>query len=260
MREDEMLLVLDVGNTNTVIGVYRGDELVSNWRVLTRPEQTSDEYGVLLQNLYHSSKISPGEIKDAIVSCVVPPMVGVVDELCKKYFNLIPMHIEPGIKTGMSITYDNPREVGADRIVNAVAAYHKIKGPLIVVDFGTATTFDCVSRKGEYIGGVISPGLTTSSEALFQKASKLPKVELIRPNSVIGRNTIHSMQSGIIFGYVDLVDGIVRRISKEMKEEPYVIATGGLAGIIAKESTTISEVDGFLTLKGLKIIYDINHP
>ena len=255
-----MLLVLDVGNTNTVIGVYKGDELVSNWRVLTRPEQTSDEYGVLLQNLYYSSRISSGEIKRVIVSCVVPPMVGVVDELCKKYFNLTPMHVEPGIKTGMPINYDNPREVGADRIVNAVAAYHKVRRALIIVDFGTATTFDCVSKKGEYIGGVIAPGLTTSSEALFQKASKLPKVELIRPNSVIGKNTIHSMQSGIVFGYVDLVDGIVRRISKEMNEEPYVVATGGLAGIIAEESTTINEVDGFLTLKGLKIINDINRP
>lgn len=255
-----MLLVLDVGNSNTVIGVYSGNDLVSNWRVVTRPEQTADEYGVLIQNLYFSSKISSKEIKDIIVSCVVPPMVNIIDELCMKYFDITPIHVEPGIKTGMSINYDNPKEVGADRVVNAVAAYHKIKRELIVVDFGTATTFDCVNKKGNYIGGVIAPGLMTSSEALFLKASKLPKVELIRPTTIIGKNTIHSMQSGIIYGYIDMVDGIVGRISTEMKETPYVIATGGLSEIIAEGSGTINEVDDFLTLKGLKIIYDLNRP
>lgn len=254
-----MLLVLDVGNSNTVIGVYSGQELVSNWRVVTRPEQTSDEYGVLIQNLYFSSKISSKEIRSIIVSCVVPPMVAIIDELCMKYFDIVPIHVEPGIKTGMSINYDNPKEVGADRVVNAVAAYHKIGKELIVVDFGTATTFDCVNKSGNYIGGVIAPGLNTSSEALFLKASKLPKVELIRPATIIGKNTIHSMQSGIIYGYVDMVDGIVRRISKEMNGMPYIIATGGLAEIIAEGSATINEVDVFLTLKGLKIIYDLNH-
>ena len=253
-----MLLVLDVGNTNTVIGVYEKNELVNNWRVVTLPERTADEYGILIRNLYYSSRINTDKISNVIVSCVVPPMLGIIDELCWKYFDITPIYVEPGIKTGMSIIYDNPKEVGADRIVNAVAAYHKIGKALIVVDFGTATTFDCVDENGDYIGGVISPGLTTSSEALFLKASKLPKVELIKPNSVIGKNTIHSMQSGIIFGYVDMVDGIVKRISKQMNATPYVIATGGLAEIIADISMTIDEVDDFLTLKGLKIIYDLN--
>jgi len=253
-----MLLVLDVGNTNTVIGVYEKNELVNNWRVITVPERTADEYGILIRNLYYSSRIDTDKITDVIVSCVVPPMVGIIDELCRKYFDLTPIYVEPGIKTGMSINYDNPKEVGADRIVNSVAAFHKIGKALIVVDFGTATTFDCVDKNGDYIGGVISPGLSTSSEALFLKASKLPKVELIKPSSVIGKNTIHSMQSGIVFGYVDMVDGIVKRISEQMNEELYVIATGGLAEIIAELSITIDEVDDFLTLKGLKIIYDLN--
>lgn len=253
-----MLLVLDVGNTNTVIGVYEKNELVNNWRVITFPDRTADEYGILIRNLYYSSRISTDRITDVIVSCVVPPMLGIIDELCRKYFDITPIYVEPGIKTGMSIHYDNPKEVGADRIVNAVAAFHKIGKALIVVDFGTATTFDCVDENGDYIGGVISPGLSTSSEALFLKASKLPKVELIKPNVVIGKNTIHSMQSGIIFGYVDMVDGIVKRISEQMNTELYVIATGGLAEIIADLSITIDEVDDFLTLKGLKIIYDLN--
>ncbi len=253
-----MLLVLDVGNTNTVIGVYEKNELVNNWRVITVPERTADEYGILIRNLYYSSRISTDKITDVIVSCVVPPMAGIIDELCRKYFDVTPIYVEPGIKTGMSINYDNPKEVGADRIVNTVAAFHKIRKALIVVDFGTATTFDCVDENGDYIGGVISPGLSISSEALFSKASKLPKVEFIKPSSVIGKNTIHSMQSGIIFGYVDMVDGIVKRISEQMKAAPYVIATGGLAEIIADLSITIDEVDEFLTLKGLKIIYDLN--
>jgi len=253
-----MLLVIDVGNTNTVIGVYDGDELVGDWRIVTVPDRTADEYGILIQNLYYSSKISSRDIQDIIVSCVVPPMVSIIDELCKKYFKINPLYIEPGIKTGMPIYYDNPREVGADRIVNAVAAFHHTKREVIVVDFGTATTFDCVSEKGEYIGGVIAPGLATSSEALFSKASKLPKVELIRPKMVIGKNTIHSMQSGIILGYVDLVDGLVNRIKNEMGKDPSVIATGGLAELISKESKTIGEVDRYLTLKGLKIIFQLN--
>jgi type III pantothenate kinase len=253
-----MLLVLDVGNTNTVIGVFEKNELVNNWRVVTLPERTADEYGILIRNLYYSSRINTDKITSVIVSCVVPPMLGIIDELCRKYFDITPIYVEPGIKTGMSINYDNPKEVGADRIVNAVAAFYKIGKALIVVDFGTATTFDCIDENGDYIGGVISPGLTTSSEALFLKASKLPKVELIKPNVVIGKNTIHSMQSGIIFGYVDMVDGIVKRISEQMNTELYVIATGGLAEIIADLSITIDEVDDFLTLKGLKIIYDLN--
>jgi type III pantothenate kinase len=253
-----MLLVVDVGNTNTVIGVYDGENLVANWRIVTLPERTSDEYGIIIQSLYYSSRISSRDIRDAIVSCVVPPMVGIIDDLCEKYFDLKPLYVEPGIKTGMPIYYDNPKEVGADRIVNAVAAYQRRKMSQIVVDFGTATTFDYVSEKGEYMGGVIAPGLTTSSEALFAKASRLFKVELVRPRSVIGKNTINSMQSGIVLGYVDMVDGLVNRIKEEAGTEPWVIATGGLAELVAGQSTTIKEVDKFLTLEGLRIIYYMN--
>lgn len=253
-----MLLVVDVGNTNTVIGVFDGDNLVSNWRVVTLPERTSDEYGVLIQNLYYSSKINSRDIKNIIVSCVVPSMVGIIDDLCEKYFEIEPLYVEPGIKTGMPIYYDNPKEVGADRIVNAVAAYHRKKCAHIIVDFGTATTFDYVNESGEYMGGVIAPGLMTSSEALFAKASRLFKVELVRPKNIIGKNTINSLQSGIILGYVDMVDGLVNRIIEEAGGDPWVIATGGLAELIAGESKTIKEVDNFLTLKGLKIIYHLN--
>jgi type III pantothenate kinase len=253
-----MLLVVDVGNTNTVIGVFDGDDLVSNWRVVTMTERTSDEYGVLIQSLYYSSKISSRDIKDIIVSCVVPPMVGIIDELCEKYFEIKPLYVEPGIKTGMPIYYDNPKEVGADRIVNAVAAYNRKKTSHIIVDFGTATTFDYVNENGEYLGGVIAPGLMTSSEALFAKASRLFKVELVRPKNVIGKNTIHSLQSGIVLGYVDMVDGLVSRIVEETGGNPWVIATGGLAELIAGESKTIKEVDKFLTLEGLKVIYHLN--
>ncbi len=250
-----MLLVIDVGNTNTVVGVFDGEKLVQSWRVRTVANHTVDEYGMLIYSLYKSSKISTKSISDIIISCVVPPMLNILEPLCEKYFHIKPLIVEPGIKTGMPIQYDNPREVGADRIVNAVAAFEKYKTDLIIVDFGTATTFDYVSVKGEYLGGCIAPGIVISSEALFERASKLPRVEFKKPKTIIAKDTISSMQAGIMFGYAGLVDGIVERMKAEVKSNPTVIATGGLAGVIAPETKCIEIVDENLTLEGLRIIH-----
>ena len=250
-----MLLVIDVGNTNTVVGVFDGEKLVQSWRVRTVANHTVDEYGMLIYSLYKSSKISTKSISDIIISCVVPPMLNILEPLCEKYFHIKPLIVEPGIKTGMPIQYDNPREVGADRIVNAVAAFEKYKTDLIIVDFGTATTFDYVSAKGEYLGGCIAPGIVISSEALFERASKLPRVEFKKPKTIIAKDTISSMQAGIMFGYAGLVDGIVERMKAEAKSNPKVIATGGLAVVIAPETKSIEVVDENLTLEGLRIIH-----
>ena len=250
-----MLLVIDVGNSNTVIGLYDGDKLLHDWRVRTVVNHTMDEYGMLILNLYKTTKISAKTVSDIIISCVVPPMLNILEPLCEKYFNVKPLIVGPGIRTGMPIYYDNPKEVGADRIVNAVAAHEKYEGDLIVVDFGTATTFDYVTEKGEYMGGCIAPGITISSEALFERASKLPRVEFGKPKTIIARDTVSSMQAGIIFGYAGLVDGIVNRMKAELKSVPTVIATGGLTKIIAPETKTIDIVDEMLTLEGLRIIH-----
>ena len=250
-----MLLVIDVGNSNTVVGLYEGDELQNHWRVRTVADHTIDEYGMLILNLYRTSKVGSRSINDIIISCVVPSMLNILEPLCKKYFHVTPLIVGPGIKTGIPIYYDNPKEVGADRIVNAVAAHDKYEGNLIIVDFGTATTFDYITKKGEYMGGCISPGVVISSEALFEKASKLPPVELSRPKSVVARDTVSSIQAGIMFGYAGLVDGIVNRIKKETAVESTVIATGGLASVIAAETSSIDFVDEMLTLEGLKIIH-----
>jgi type III pantothenate kinase len=250
-----MLLVVDVGNTNTVLGLFDGDQLVHDWRIRTEVDHTVDEYGMLIYNLYKTSRISSRKIKDIIISCVVPPMLNILEPLCQKYFNLKPLIVGPGVKTGMPIYYDNPREVGADRIVNAVAGFEKYKRDLIIVDFGTATTFDYVSEKGEYMGGCISPGIMISSDALFERAAKLPRVELSKPKSIVAKDTVSSMQAGIMYGYAGLVDGICDRMKAEVKSNPLVVATGGLAKIVAPETKSINVVDEMLTLEGLRIIY-----
>jgi type III pantothenate kinase len=255
-----MLLVVDVGNTNTVLGLYDGSRLARRFRIQTDVHRTVDETGVLMLDMFGHAGLSD-EADEAIISCVVPDMLPTIRRACREYFTVDPFVVGPGIRTGMPILADNPREVGADRIVNGVAAFQRLARSCVVVDFGTATTFDCVSGKGEYIGGVIAPGFRISAEALFRAASKLPRVEVTRPKRVIGRNTVHSMQSGLYYGYVSLVDGVVARIRDEVDDPDLpVLATGGLAGVVAESSTSISEVAEDLTLEGLRIIWQRNRP
>lgn len=254
----DALLAIDIGNTHTVIGVYEEDRLVRHWRVLSDPGRTSDEYGVLLWNLYRASELPIPARSEIIVCSVVPPMTKVVEDLCRDYFHAEPLVVGPGVKTGMPILYDNPKEVGADRIVNAVAAYERYHRTCIVVDFGTATTFDCVSGKGEYLGGVITPGLGISLDALVTRTAKLPRVDLVRPPKVVGKNTVHAIQAGVVYGYASLVDGLVGRIRDEIGTDARVIATGGFATMLAPESTTIETFDEFLTLEGLRLIHRRN--
>lgn len=254
-----MILVFDVGNTNIVLGVYKEDKLLDFWRVSTDTGKTADEYGILIKQMFIHQGYNIDDVKAVIISSVVPPIMYTLEHMTRKYFKKEPLVIGPGIKTGMNIKYDNPKEVGADRIVNAVAGYELYGGPLIIVDFGTATTYCAISKNGEYLGGAISPGVRISMDALYQRTAKLPRVELIKPDTVICKNTISSIQSGVIFGYVGQVDYIVRRMKKELGDESTkVIATGGLSKLIASESETIDVVNGLLTLEGLRIIYDRN--
>jgi len=254
-----MLLCIDVGNTNIVLGIFQDDKLLNHWRIRTERDMTSDEIGALINNLFIPAKLEIKDIRDTIISCVVPPLLSAFKEFCLLYFDHDPMIVGPGIETGMPISYDNPKEVGADRIVNAVAAYQKYRTGLIVVDFGTATTFDYISPEGVYEGGAIAPGIIISAEALFQKASKLPRVEIFaRPKTVVTKETVDSMNSGLIYGYAGLVDGMVNRIKKEVGSDLTVIATGGLAPLIKSEATSIDYVEEFLTLEGLTILFNLN--
>ncbi len=253
-----MLLVVDVGNTNTVLGVFNGGELLAHWRIETRKARTSDEYAATLHTLFQLAGLPWGKVAAGMVATVVPPALFSVETFFKEHLKIVPLVVGPGLKTGMPILYDNPKEVGADRIVNAVAAYEQWKQGCIIVDFGTATTFDLVTPKGEYAGGAIATGITTSADALYQAAARLPKVELVRPPSVIGRNTVASMQAGLFFGYVGLTDEIVTRMRAEVAYPCKVIATGGLAPLMAKDSRTIEHTDEMLTLTGMRILYDRN--
>ena len=284
-----MLLALDVGNTNTVLGLYRLDEgesasasnaaslrssddgacattkagpvaaeLAAHWRVTTHRTQTSDEYGVLFLNLFNMQGISSDQVKHIIISSVVPPVESTLRRVCEKYFHLQPLFVEPGIKTGMPMLIDNPTELGADRLVNAIAAYERYGGPCIVVDFGTATTFDVISAKGEYLGGAIAPGLGISADALFARAARLGRVDIRRPARVIGTNTVTHLQSGLYFGYIGLVDGILERMTAELETQPRVVATGGLARQISADSRYVKQIDDMLTLDGLRILFERN--
>jgi type III pantothenate kinase len=268
MEAAEMLLAIDVGNTNTVLGLYNADspELIADWRITTHKNQTSDEYGVLFLSLFAMRQIDVSKISAIVVSSVVPPLDTTIRRLCERYFGLRPMFVEPGIKTGMPLLVDNPAELGADRIVNGVAAFARYGGPIIVVDFGTATTFDVITARGEYVGGVIAPGLGISADALFSRAAKLARVDIKRPARTIGTNTIAHLQSGLFYGYIGLVDGILERMLAEIQTgqpdgniaAPKVIATGGLAHMLHSDSKYITAIDDMLTLDGLRLLYERN--
>jgi len=253
-----MLLAIDIGNTNISLGVFSGDKLKATWRIATGIHQMADEYGSLLLNMLDRQGIAVSQIKEAVLCSVVPPLVETFEEMCRRYVGISPLVVEAGIKTGVRILMDNPREVGPDRIVNAAAAHRLYGGPVIVIDLGTAITFDAVSKEGDYLGGAIAPGIAIATEALFNRTAMLPRVELIRPKKAIGRNTITAMQSGIVFGYVSLIEGMVSRIRQELKDDAKVVATGGYAELLARETSVIQVVNPDLTLIGLRLIYEMN--
>jgi type III pantothenate kinase len=252
------LFCVDIGNTNVVMGLYEADELLTHWRIATDHQKMADEYAMLILDLFERSGQSAAAVRGIILASVVPPLVGTFEKLCGRYFGQPPLVVDGAVKTGVRIRLDSPSEVGADRIVNAVAAFRRYGGPACVVDLGTATTFDLISAEGEYLGGAIAPGIGIAAEALFQRTAKLPRIDLVRPPSAIGKNTAQAMQSGLLFGYVGLVDGLVARFRKEMGPELKVIATGGLAPLIAAETDAIDDVDPWLTLEGLRLIWEMN--
>jgi type III pantothenate kinase len=253
-----MLLCIDLGNTNITFGLYNGDDLQCHWRIKTDHHKMPDEYGILLLNLLTHAGHRPQDVAGICMCSVVPPLTGIFEQTCNLYFGQAPLVIDAGVKTGVKVRYDNPREVGADRVVDAAAAYRLYGGPACVVDFGTATTFDAISREGDYLGGALAPGIGIAAEALFSRTAKLPRVDLVRPPQAIGSNTVHSMQSGLIFGYVGLVEGMVARFRTELGDDMRVIGTGGLAETIARETDVIQAVDPWLTLKGLSIVWELN--
>lgn len=257
-----MILVLDAGNTNIVLGVYKDEKLIADWRISTDSKRTADEYGIQVIQLFLQNKLDPQAVESVIISSVVPNIMYSIEHMVRKYFKVDPLVVGPGVKTGINIKYDNPKEVGADRIVNAVAAHEIYKCPLIIIDFGTATTFCAVTEDGDYLGGAICPGVKIASDALFEKAAKLPRVELNKPEHIICKNTVTSIQAGIIYGYIGQVEYIVGKMKKELRkysdESPLVVATGGLAKLISEESESIDRIDSFLTLEGLRIIYEKN--
>jgi len=253
-----MLLVMDVGNTNTVLGVYRDDRLEHHWRLASLRDRTVDEIGMQARQLFSLAGLEPGDVDAIVIASVVPPLTPALAGMAQTYFGVSPLFVEPGVRTGMPILYDNPQEVGADRIANSVAAFERYGGPTLVVDFGTATTFDAVSERGEYLGGAIAPGVQISSEALFERAARLPRVEIRRPSRVIGRNTVESMQSGLYFGYLSMIEGLVRRVKEGLGPGTHVVATGGLAPVFADDYPDFEAVDPNLTLEGLRLIYSRN--
>ncbi|MEA2684322.1 MAG: type pantothenate kinase [Chloroflexota bacterium] len=256
-----MLLAIDVGNTNTVLGAFEGVELVEHWRIATRGDSTSDELGVILRGLFMGGRVRLEQVDGVVVSSVVPGLNQAIADMCTRLLNLDPLVIGPGVRTGMQIRYDNPREVGADRIVNSVAAFSKYGGPAVVIDFGTATTFDAIGANGDYLGGVIAPGIRISMDALFNRAAKLPRFELAVPpglEGAIGKNTVESMQAGFVFGFAGQIEGIVRRMQVELGGDCRVIATGGLASLIAAHAGVIEVVDDNLTLDGLRLLHELN--